>query len=102
MPKAAGCILKAEDVDLQGQFILDVPQARPTLSGVKATTSAAPQVRIVESHPDFAVIEIVCCCGARASVKCEYAVGQPAAEGSGPPLQNGANEASDQKSDQTK
>jgi len=102
MPKVAGCILKAEDVDLQGQFLLDVPQASPTLSGVKATASAPPQVRIIENHPDFAVIEIVCCCGARASVKCEYAAGQPVAEDSGPPLQNGANKTPDRKTDQTK
>lgn len=102
MPKVAGCILKAEDVDLQGQFLLDVPQARPTLSGVKAAASAPPQVRLVENHPDFAVIEIVCCCGARASVKCEYAASQPVAEDSVPHLRNSANKAPDQKSDQAK
>ena len=101
MPKVTGRILKAEDVNLQGQFLLDVPQARPTLSRGKTAASATPQVRIVENHPDFAVIEIVCCCGARTSVKCEYGAGQPAAEASGPPLQNGA-EVSGQKSDHAK
>ncbi len=102
MPKVTGRILKSEDVDFQGQFLLDVPQARQNLSEGKATASATPQVRIVENHPDFAVIEIVCCCGARASVRCEYAAGRPAVENSVPPLQNGANEIPGRKTDQTK
>jgi hypothetical protein len=74
MQKAAGHILKSSEVKLEGQIRLD-----PRFRGDRLAPAQAG-VRIVESHPEFAVIEVVCCCGARTYLKCQYAGG---AEGSG-------------------
>lgn len=71
MVKSAGRILKASDVELvEGQLTLSIVQPQPKQPG---TTLAEPQVRIVESQPDFAVIEITCSCGTGMNLKCEYA-----------------------------
>jgi len=81
MQKAAGHILKSSEVRLEGQIRLDPrclsAQARgyPRQGGGGGPDSVGPQpeVRILESHPEFAVIEVICCCGARTYVKCQYA-----------------------------
>ena len=81
MAKAAGYILKGDDVKLEGQFHLDVgppflSSTEDTGAGGQKTTSpplAVPKARIVENHPEFAVIEVTCCCGIKTNLKCEYA-----------------------------
>jgi hypothetical protein len=76
MEKATGHILKSDDVKLEGRFRLDVGQTVPGSSNERNVTSAALQVRIVENHREFAVIEVTCCCGTKTHVKCEYADAQ--------------------------
>jgi hypothetical protein len=71
MDITTGRILKAKDVKLQGCFHLDI--ARPANpAGPARTASASPQVRIVETHTDFAVMEITCACGTQTRIRCEY------------------------------
>ena len=74
MPKTACHILKSEDVKLEGQFHLDVTQGGGPVQGTKQNRTAlsAPQVRIVQNNPEFAVLEITCSCGLKTNVKCEY------------------------------
>jgi len=74
MTKTACHILKGEDVKLEGQFHLDMAQAGAPVQGPKQNRTAlsAPQVRIVQNHPEFAVLEITCSCGLKTNVKCEY------------------------------
>jgi hypothetical protein len=75
MQKTAGHILKGEEVKLEGQFHLDVAQAGTTVArpNENRTAHATPQVRIVQNHPEFAVIEVTCSCGTKMNLKCEYA-----------------------------
>ena len=82
MQKVAGHILKSSEVKLEGQIRLD-PRCLPAQARVYPREGgggdrlgpAQAGVRIVESHPEFAVIEVVCCCGARTYLKCQYAGG---------------------------
>ena len=76
MEKAARRILKAVNVKLEGTQHLDSTQTAPGLPGKKGAALAAPQVRVAENNPEFAVIEIICCCGTKTSLRCEYAGGQ--------------------------
>ena len=101
MPKAAGHILKGDDVKLEGKFHLDVAQTQSPTGGPKEKSAAlaTPQARIAENHPEFAVIEITCCCGKKTHLKCEYA-GAQAPEGS--ETQNGQSGVTDQTSDKNK
>jgi len=82
MSKAVGHILKPGNVKLEGRFYLDVAQAQPGLLKGKNAVSATAQVRIVENHPEFAVIEVSCFCGAKILLRCDYAGGQSPVEGS--------------------
>ena len=70
MSKSAGRILKAKDVELEGQLTLSIVQQPESKQSGSALSE--PQVRIVESQPDFAVIEITCSCGTGMNIKCEY------------------------------
>lgn len=80
MNKAQGRILKSSDVKLQGRLQLDMAKVDAEQPTGKKLPLAAPQVRAVEKHPEFAVIEITCSCGTKTLLKCEYAADeQPAA-----------------------
>jgi hypothetical protein len=73
MEKTSSKILKGCDVKLEGRFTLDIVQPRPDLLKQPGAALAEPQVRIVESKPEFAVVEISCSCGTRMYLRCEYA-----------------------------
>ena len=73
MRKKLARILKADKVKLEGQFHLDADQAGSVLSKQRNMDSGTPQVHIVEKNTEFAVIDIICSCGARMSLRCEYA-----------------------------
>lgn len=80
MAKAAGYILKASEVKLEGSLCLDVTQngaGRPRPAGTALVT---PQALIAENHPEFAVIEITCSCGTKLLLRCEYADASSAAD----------------------
>ncbi len=73
MATAAGRILKSDEVKLEGRFLLDAAQAGLDSPKQQVAASSVPQVRILENHEQYAVIEIICSCGTRTSLKCEYA-----------------------------
>ncbi len=89
MESPAGRILKADHVELEGRFHLEVAQPQPGQAKTKDVTLAAPQVSIVESQPEFAVIEITCSCGTKTHLRCQYADAKPSAEPA--PSQNTVN-----------
>ena len=77
MQKTEPNILKSSQVKIEGQFHLD---AGPTPSQRQANpTLAAPRVRILENHQEYAVLEVTCTCGNKAHVKCQYDVPQSTA-----------------------
>ena len=77
MEKAAGRILKNHNVKMEGLFRLKAGPT-PQSSGRKKSgeASSPPQVRVVEKHPEFAVVEVTCSCGEKTDIRCEYADAQ--------------------------
>ena len=73
MGKTAGHILKANNTKLEGQFHLELAHAGSSPSMKKKPASTTPTARIVENHPEFAVVEVTCSCGTKTHLKCEYA-----------------------------
>jgi hypothetical protein len=96
MIRTTGRILKSEDAELQGQCRLDVPQLESARAAAQKPGAASGPARacILESHPDYALIEVTCSCGAKMVLKCDYAGAQAPAN---PQTQKGAGAASGQK-----
>jgi len=76
MDKVLGHILRSDEVKLEGQVRLQTKQSLRS-GGIEAgSPSSAMQsatAAIVENHPEFAVVEITCCCGEKIYLRCEYA-----------------------------
>jgi len=72
MQKTTGHVLKGNEVKLEGrlQLSLTSPRVNQTKNGGSALP--AQQVRIVDNNPQYAMIEITCCCGMKTYLKCEY------------------------------
>lgn len=79
MRKNQANLLKSNEVKVEGQFHLDAgvtpappqKQANPTL--------VAPQVRILEDHPEYALLELTCTCGNKSHIRCQYEASQSTA-----------------------
>jgi hypothetical protein len=65
MRKAAGHILRSDEVRLEGQLNISVLPSEPRHAGAQTAS-------IVQSNPEFAVIKITCSCGATMYLRCEY------------------------------
>ena len=81
MESTMGHILKSNDVKLEGRFRLDVGQGVPNSANERNATSSPAQVRIMENHPEFAVLEVACGCGAKIHIRCEYTDAQSTEQG---------------------
>ena len=99
MEKVTGHILKSGEVNLEGQFRLDVPQLATAKQKAGNISSGAAEVHIVETQPQFAVIEIICSCGTKTYLRCEYGEGKSAQS---PETQDDTHSNSEQPTDQTK
>jgi hypothetical protein len=69
-------IIKGSNVKLEGTFRLDTGMSKSPAAKESSApgTQAAPavQAKIIESNPQYAVIEVVCSCGTRTQIRCEY------------------------------
>jgi len=72
MERAAVHILKSNNVKLEGRFHLDVGQGVSSSENERNAISTPAQVRIVENHSEFAVMEVTCGCGVKTPIRCEY------------------------------
>ncbi|MHC4430259.1 MAG: hypothetical protein ACYS14_02350 [Planctomycetota bacterium] len=78
MTETSGQILKSDDVELEGRYRLEV--VRDEFERVEpaqaSDTAATPQAQIIENHADHAVVQVICSCGAKVNVRCDYAEAQ--------------------------
>lgn len=65
-------ILKGGNVKIEGQFQLDLEAPTPNSVEQKNKVHNTAQAKIVETNPEFAVLEITCSCGTKIHVRCEY------------------------------
>lgn len=74
MVKTSGRILKSEDVVFEGQYHLGMGRVQigRDESPGKNAVSAPAQVRILENHPNYVVLEVSCGCGTKICVRCDY------------------------------
>ena len=63
-------LLKADTVKMAEQSVVVGPVASAVASAAGGST--AQEARIVESNDEYAVIEIVCGCGGKSFVQCNF------------------------------
>ncbi len=65
-------ILKSNDVEISGRVQLPGIASNTAAAAQNATPFVSAYATVVENTPDFALIEVVCPCGRKTRVKCEY------------------------------
>lgn len=74
MYEVIGRVLRSNEIKLEGQVQLKTRQPQSTVQPNSQKSPKQPVTAvIVENHPEFAVIEVTCCCGERMFLRCEYA-----------------------------
>jgi len=72
MLQTTGRILKSDEVRIEGRFRLELGATGPTTPKTRSVGTAAPSVKILESRPEYALMELTCSCGRKSVVRCEY------------------------------
>lgn len=72
MPKTVRHVLKAEEVILDGVCRLNIDPAAAA-GECRMPSQGTPVARVVQTHPDHAVIEVICTCGKTIHLHCDYA-----------------------------
>jgi hypothetical protein len=70
--KSANRVLKASEVEVSGTYSLTTGSSSCPTSPDKTSAQGPAQARIVEQHPQYALLEITCACGHTMQVKCDY------------------------------
>ena len=68
-------VLKASEVHLASpvQLSLDQGSAPAPQAGAAPVAAAPARIRIAETHPEYALMEVTCSCGKITYVRCDYA-----------------------------
>jgi hypothetical protein len=67
-------IIKGSDIKLEGTFHLDANQPASASVGTQRVPASSVPVsaRIIESQPQYAIIEVTCSCGTKTHIRCEF------------------------------
>jgi len=68
LPKCAR-VIKSDQINMGGVAHIEPADGAAAFS---ETAGAVQQVRIIESHDTHAVLELVCSCGCKSRVQCNY------------------------------
>lgn len=79
MSKTTRHVLKATEVVVNGPLRLSIDSAPETRCGGPRPVAAGSTVRLIESQPEYAILEITCPCGRSTQVRCDYAAANPPA-----------------------
>jgi len=77
MLKTTRRVLKANQVTFNDPLSLGLDSAPRSGDADPRCTSGGPSVRVAESQPEYAVLEVTCACGKTTYIRCEYATAQP-------------------------
>jgi hypothetical protein len=78
MNKAPASVIKHDDVKVGGKVRLDSGVSRVTESSVAGAAGRAANMastvsaRIVRTAPDHVMIEVICACGTKTMLRCDY------------------------------
>ncbi len=72
-PRTIRHVLKAAEVTLDDPVQLSIDPTTATDCNGSRSVPAGTRVRVTQSHPDYAMIEVTCSCGRMTYVRCDYA-----------------------------
>ena len=62
-------IIRPAEVQLEDPYVLDLTKVR---SGEGSPEEAPDRVRVVESDPQYTLLEVTCGCGQKTYVRCDH------------------------------
>jgi hypothetical protein len=73
MMQTTNRILKSDDVEVvEGQCHLDLGHPVSSAQHSKNAVTGTAKARILDNNNEYAVIELICSCGRKTIVRCEY------------------------------
>ena len=72
MMQTTNRILKSDDVEVEGQYHLDLGHSVSSAQHSKNAGAGTAKARILDNNNEYAVIELICSCGRKTIVRCEY------------------------------
>ena len=72
MVNTVGQVLKSSKVKLEGKFQLKIDADSTPAANSGGANNAILQANIVENTAEFAIIEVICSCGSKTRIKCQY------------------------------
>lgn len=73
MMQTTNRILKSDDVELvEGQCHLDLGHPVSSAQHGKNAVTGTAKARILDNNNEYAVVELICSCGRKTIVRCEY------------------------------
>ncbi len=92
MTPSTNRILKSGEVDVVGQFALELGNAPPPGQN-KSSPAGIAKVRILENQNEYAVMEVTCSCGRKTVIRCDYGGGMTAIKNNQTKIQQSAGAA---------
>ncbi len=65
-------VLKSDEVEMDGRCHLDIGRSASSAQPGKNNNSVAAKARILDNTSEYAMIELICSCGRKTIVRCEY------------------------------
>jgi hypothetical protein len=72
MMQTTNRVLKSDEVEIDGRCHLDIGRSVSSAQLGKNNNCAAAKARIFDNTNEYAMIELICSCGKKTLVRCEY------------------------------
>jgi hypothetical protein len=72
MMQTTNRVLKSDEVEIDGRCHLDIGHSVSSAQPGKNNSSVAARARIFDNNNEYAMIELICSCGKKTLVRCEY------------------------------
>ena len=71
-------VLKSDEVEIDGRCHLEIGRSASSVQPVKNNNGVAAKARMLDNTNEYALIELICSCGKKTLVRCEYGDVSPA------------------------
>jgi hypothetical protein len=65
-------VLKSDEVEIDGKCFLEIGRSASSAQHTKSSNGAPVKVRMLDNTNEYALIELICSCGKKTLVRCEY------------------------------